>query len=1411
MRVKDAHMSIMLFVLFSVCPSVFAIKSYEPEISNPFLEDWRWKHYDELDGKGVKSISEGISEDVWFATNQGIYRYDGYVFHLFDTADGLSGLPVYQIKKTYDDKLYASTQDGLFILKKNTWSNVFTDPTHSFNILTIREIEGEGLFCLTGNGFVRISKSNEIQVFTSKELIEQISENYSSDIQWIVLPDFLFQHEDHLFTDITRDEKGFFWLCSNADDEGIILKFRHFNLNGVFPSNYKVLTSDDQYKYGSSQKILKAENESLWIVSSNFRIGIHVFNKTNHEYIQLSELFGGDEYHWNIIQNTNGDIFISGLGQFFVFNHENWNHYNSENVPIPPSCRVIVCSTSEKNLWIGGLQNKIYKFDYTDDNWLTYNNLNFQCESSDGKQWFLEAKGRIVVKNDENWISYGTEDGLMDFPVRLICTSKDQLWAAGTHDGVAATAFFQNNSWTLQKHPELSWGIDYRSVFEAMDGSLWFGAAVDFQKEKGQRSGLLQLKNPLDKNEQWYHYYIPAHGSMSYNTYGIAQSRDGRIWKGGLGLSYFNGEKWFKVESPNELTDYVNIVYSRPEIELYAGSRYYGLFVFDGDKWQVYNSNSGLSSNTVISIFAESDNSIWLATDNDISYFDGQQWFVNLFPSEMTMKMEGGAVFKDKSNQLWINISPREWKRRAFEYSKTNPSVYEKFKVYRYKPYEGSPETYLKNHPEKISSSDQVTFLWEGKDFFKTSENSRLKYSFRLNNEDWSEFTNQTNKTYFNLPAGDYDFEVRAIDLDMNIDNTPARAKFEVVPPIWKQAWFIILISGMTSVIVFSIFQIFKRDRKLVLANNELNNANRILNKQKEEISYQKEQLNKILIKNEQLSLTKLNFYTNISHEFRTPLTLILANIENLYYRNLNFDKRKMIYDKVQHNAHRLLNLINQILEFRKIESGTLKLITRKGDLIRFIEKLTQLFIPLAEKKKIALKVKKENIKKCIAFFDPDKIEKIIYNLLSNAFKFTPEGGTIEIKMRISEHTDVTVLNQPVNEFLKICVCDNGVGISKESLKKIFERYFSDHLKNEQHTDNSGIGLSFVKDLIEVHGGSITVDSTVGKGTLFEVSIPILDKPTKETKVLPNDEILEYHFSENIHHAVDEMTKVYSRNLDDPVLSDNPSAEIMNDNNNSPKVLIVEDNADMRELLRNNLKHKYKLYECNDGEQALNLTSELNFDLILSDIMMPNMDGLALCKKIKSNINTSHIPVILLTAKSFETHQIEGFETGADDYIIKPFNKKILPVRIDNILENRRLLREKFSKDFSFEPKEVKLPSGDKQFLTRLVELMEKNISDANFNVEKMSVSMGISHAHFIMKVKNLTGQKPHDLLKTYRLKRARQLLRQKEISISEIAYSVGYDNPSSFTRAFKAKYEQSPTAYMETSDSSDQTIPNEN
>lgn len=407
-----------------------------------------------------------------------------------------------------------------------------------------------------------------------------------------------------------------------------------------------------------------------------------------------------------------------------------------------------------------------------------------------------------------------------------------------------------------------------------------------------------------------------------------------------------------------------------------------------------------------------------------------------------------------------------------------------------------------------------------------------------------------------------------------------------------------------------------------------------------------------------------------------------------------------------------------------------------------------------------------------LAVFDADKVEKIVANLLSNAFKHTPEGGKIAISLREDNATRIE------GKAFVLSVADTGQGIAPRKLERIFERYYS----SGQQDHSSGIGLSYIKDLVNLHQGQIDVWSEEGKGTTFQVTLPALLESVERHADLPAPahlsgwDVRQLSVPENRKHHGTAAT----------------------DNEQTPRLLLVEDNPDMLDFLGNLLGSKYRILKAINGREGLQIARNHPVDLILSDVMMPEMDGLEFCNQLKSDLNTSHIPVVLLTAKGLEEHLMDGYETGADDYIVKPFNPELLEIRIENLLNQRRQLWDKFNREFALTPKAVKLTSPDEELLHRIVEIMEEHIMDAEFNVNKMCEMVNLSHMHFIRKVKQLTGKKPVELLKTYRLKRAKDLLQQNKANISEVAYMVGYDLPNSFSRAFKKIYGLSPSEYVE-------------
>jgi DNA-binding response OmpR family regulator/nitrogen-specific signal transduction histidine kinase len=523
----------------------------------------------------------------------------------------------------------------------------------------------------------------------------------------------------------------------------------------------------------------------------------------------------------------------------------------------------------------------------------------------------------------------------------------------------------------------------------------------------------------------------------------------------------------------------------------------------------------------------------------------------------------------------------------------------------------------------------------------------------------------------------------------------------------------------------------------------------------------------------EKLNKAKLQFFTNVSHEFRTPLTLILGPAQNLLD---SFEGGKVVRDQIlsiNNNAQRLLRLVNQLLDFRKTESGNMKLEVAEGNMVKFIKEIKLSFDPLAEQMKIDFSISSSsNIIK--AWFDRDQFEKIMFNLLSNAFKNTPEGGAISIRINESK------------ENLAIIVEDNGKGIKVEHFENIFQSFFS--YDEEHHHTGTGIGLALTKSLIEMHHGEIRVESEEHVYTRFILSMPLGNKHFDQSELI--HEIKDIELTENYQLLSNET--VFNGSND--VRTNHEGIEVL------PKLLIVEDNAEVRAYIKSIFIGKYTILEAEEGKEGLNVVLEEIPDLVISDVMMPIMDGITLCKEIKSNMKTSHIPVILLTARTSLIFKVEGLETGADDYVTKPFNPKVLELKVRNIMRTHEVMRNLFRDNdlLTIEPKRVTLNSSDERFIQQALESIEKNMANADYSVEDLGVDVGMSRMQLYRKLKALTGQSANEFIRTIRLKRAAQLLEQNQLTIAEVTYEVGFTDLQYFRECFKKLFSLTPSEYVQ-------------
>jgi signal transduction histidine kinase/DNA-binding response OmpR family regulator len=526
---------------------------------------------------------------------------------------------------------------------------------------------------------------------------------------------------------------------------------------------------------------------------------------------------------------------------------------------------------------------------------------------------------------------------------------------------------------------------------------------------------------------------------------------------------------------------------------------------------------------------------------------------------------------------------------------------------------------------------------------------------------------------------------------------------------------------------------------------------------------------NRLLLEKEiELDRLKSRFFANVSHEFRTPLTLILGPLDEMISK-IELPGMKKQLKVMQRNAGRLLDLVNQLLDLSKIESGKLQLSVTRSDIISVIRGVSMSFHSMAEQKHINLQldIKPDYLE---LNYDREKLETIMTNLLSNAFKFTPVHGQIIISTLVQPEKDYDKRSH-----LSIVVSDSGSGIPEEEINLIFNRFYqSDHNQLLQQ-EGSGIGLALTKELVELHGGMISAQSQPGKGTQIRVTIPMDIELTESIQTI--DQSFESEKASTTHE-----------------INDGELESVTGGDHNLPLVLLIEDHVDVRNYIQEILGKHYRVLIAEDGEKGVSIAYESIPDLIISDVMMPKKDGFEVCRELKQDEKTSHIPIILLTAKSESEDKIEGLETQADDYVTKPFVPKELLARIKNLIDSRARLREKYKKEGVLRPKDVAVNSVDEQFLNRMVSVVESNMGNELFGVEQLSNALGMSRSQLHRKLAALIDQGPNQFIRTFRLQRAHDLLKQKAATASEIAYQVGFSSPSYFTKCFHEQFGYTPS-----------------
>ncbi|WP_157637981.1 two-component regulator propeller domain-containing protein [Flexithrix dorotheae] len=640
----------------------------------------------------------------------------------------------------------------------------------------------------------------------------------------------------------------------------------------------------------------------------------------------------------------------------------------------------------------------------------------------------------------------------------------------------------------------------------------------------------------------------------------------------------------------------------------------------------------------------------------------------------------------------------------------------------------------------------------------------RFQYLLEGFNNNWFDLGNQNFVTFTNLDAGDYILKIKAANENNNWGPVK-ELKIKVNPP-WYNTWLAYFFYALSFVLIILWIKQFYKNREVLKSKIK-----------DEHLKFEKV---KAKAKNESVfSQMRLKFFTNISHEFRTPLTLILGPLDNFVKNNKAPEEEHL---RLMHrNAERLQRLINQILDFRSLEGNNLKLEPSWGDVIRFVKETAQLFVPMAQQKELTFNIY-QNTESLHAWFDQDKLEKVIYNLLSNAFKHTKTG---EINISISTLSkdeltkESTLINTPYDTLLELVISDTGEGIEADKIPHIFDRFYHLQSHTSSTTQGTGIGLTLTKELVEIHGGQIHVESQLQKGSKFKVVIPINTAQKEGTDLLVPEE----------QGAPESLTIDTEEPQEEPTLAEHKV----------PTILVVEDNEDLRDYMHVEFSKKYQLEDAENGKEGLEKALKIIPDLIISDLMMPVMDGIEFCKAIKKDERTSHIPIIILTAHGSHINKIQGYEIGADDYITKPFASDLLTLRVENLLRSRQELQSKFSREVRLQPRDLQISNMDERFLNKAMEVVEANLNNSDFNADSFASEMCMSRVHLYRKLKALTNQSVSDFVKTARLKLAAKLVGENKLTIKEAAFTVGFKDPKYFSKCFRQQFGVNPSDYQET------------
>ncbi|MBP6249233.1 MAG: response regulator [Bacteroides sp.] len=1352
-------------------------------------DSYMFKHLDTKNGLSNSQVNYIFKDSkgfMWFGTASGLNRYDGYNYKIFRHKESIG----HSIADNFVD-LIQEDADG------NLWIH-------------------------TGVGYVFFDSKKEVFVNNLAEIMKGFGINH--------IPSVVYIDEDKNFWFYVMNLGGFSYLTKT--------KTLHF-----YPQNQKNGLSKGLVTCIRTLKdkgVFLFDNGAVDIVDKNSsRIVMQ-----NHFMMASTQYYWSDKY--SLFIDSDGDFWIYSKGASGVWvwyrKSNRWEHYSNgkQSKPYRLSSDVVQDITQDVHgkIWLatdhggvdiidkrkGSLVN--LKNNLADDRSLSHNSINcVYCDDvgivwigtyKKGVSYYSESTFKFGVEhftslqnsgNFESDITYIEEDG------------KGNLWVGTNGSGLIQINRLTGEKTIFKNNPSDASSLSADVIVglcQASDGKLWIATYLGGLNCFDGRKFIRYNHNPKNPNSL-----------VNNNVWSVVEDEKGMIWIGTLGggLQMLNPAtgKFITYQADKYLTsNYVSSLFLGKNRKMFIGTAI-GLTVFDMNKgsFERFNGNRAgtqqFSSLNVNQVYEDSRGLLWVATRDGLNIFNFQQDQIRIL-----RKADGladdiiCAIVEDQHKNMWITtangvsnvVVSEDPQTRDYKYSFNNYDSKDglqgnefnirsiagtrngeiimgglrglnyffpdKIKYNQILPKVSFTGITLFNEEVQIDSvysghkilvaalnktnkvelkyrQNVFSISFSGMDYI-LPEKCRFAYMLEGFNPDWLYVDGSVHEvTYTNLAPGTYTFKVKAANSDGYWNEEAATLTIVIRPPFWRTYWAYALY-GLLLVGLLILA------RRMVLRAER----NRFRIRQIEMEAERKHELDDM----------KLRFFTNVSHELRTPLTLIISPIDGLI-KSMESEEHKQKLMVMKRNAFRLLNLVNEILDFRKsdVQGNVLKPVT--ADAMACIRNACLSFADLSDKKNVKLSLKSA-IHALNMDFDEDKLNKILMNLLSNAFKFTDAGGRVDVVVCLSQEEGNADLS------LQVSVADTGIGIKDEDKQRIFDRFYQVQHGDAHDFGGSGIGLHMVKEFVNLHGGQIQITDNVGGGSVFTFTIPVVNGQESfdwMDKGAMTEEV--------IIDGKDTASNAFKQNT--PELS----------GKDIPLLLIVDDNEDFRSFMKESLSGYYRIREARNGREAWVMIPDLQPDLIISDVMMPEMDGTELCSMVKNDVRTSHIPLILLTARTAEEHKLEGLEIGADDYITKPFNFEILSLRIKKMLEFREVRRSKFTKQIDPEPSEITITPLDEKLIKKAILYVENNISRSELSVEELSRELGMSRVHLYKKLIHITGKSPVEFIRTLRLKRAAQLLRESQMNISEIAYEVGFNNPKYFSKYFKDEFGMLPSAYM--------------